>query len=435
MGLGKVVTRNDTGPTEVRAIDSFGGIGPGFSIADRLLRAETGGEPWEISGQSSIQVYRGIMSIPGVWRAVNLLADLLGGVPWDAYTKHGRDQYELVDPCPQLLEQPAPPDTAVTTRSSMALDLVVQGNTVAKIVGRDGKGHPSEIAPVPAAWSGVRRDPETGRAIYNLNGEQLDQDDVIHVKGLTVPGQLWGMGVLEAHFGATFRLARELNRQAADIGLNSVPTGVFQSGNPDMTKSDAAETKLGWQRSMRERSIAVIGPNDKFTPLSWNPEQTQLIQARQFSLTEIALIFGLPASLLNSSGGNSMTYSNTESDALEVLKFSLHGPLTRFEQAFTQAFPHGTVVRADLDSFLRADTLTRYQAYETGIQSGWLLRSEVRDEEKLKPIPGIDDAPQTDAVQLKLNKEASVTTPAILQPHAATAPTKSPSDNTDSAGA
>lgn len=421
MGFGKSVTRPVAAPGQNRSregvITSFGG----FDIQSSLLAA-TGGAPWEISGNSYIDVYRGVLSIPGVWRAANLLADLIGSVPWHGYSDTDSETPKKISPKPALLKQPAPPDTAVTSFSSLALDLVLEGNAIALIAARDGDGDPTAIMPVPAAWCGVYRDLDAesntyGRTTYSVQGKIYDQSDVIHVKGPTVPGQIRGMGLIEAHFFHTLRLAHNLNKQAGDIDLNAVPTGVYQSGDPDLTQEDAEGVKAGWQRSMRSKTLAVIGVNDKYTPLSWNPEQAQLIESRQFSLLEIALLFGLPPSFLGAaSGGSTLNYTTAESENQQLLRFSMNGHLVRMEQAFSLAFMTDVTVEADLDAFLRSDTFTRYQSYALGIQAGWLQRSEPRAWEKLPPIAGIDDAPPTDSVQLKLNKENPVTTPSILQP-------------------
>jgi HK97 family phage portal protein len=412
MGLGKSVTRAaDVTNTGNRSIDSFGG----FTVQGNLLNTPGAGAPWEISGNSYISVYRGVMSIPGIWRGVNLLSDLIGGVEYDAYTSHGRDQQELIQPRPKLLDQPAPPDTQITTIGGMAADAILFGNAVAVIAQRDANGFPTAISPHPAGWTGVYKDYETGEVTYSMSGKTYAAEDVLHIKGHTVPGQIRGIGLIEAHFYKTLFLAEELNRQARDVGINAVPTGVYQSGDPDLDSTGAGLVKAGWQQAMASRTIAVMGPNDKFTPLAWNPTEAQLIEARQFSLVEIALLLGLPPSFLNAPIGGSMTYSNVENDAINLLKFSLRGWLTRFEQAFSQCFARGTVVLADLDGFLRADTLTRYQAYQIAEQTGWLKRSEIRTIEKKPPIAGIDDDPETAGEELKINKNISVAAPGLTQ--------------------
>lgn len=416
MGLGRIRTTSvGPKPTLNRAIDSFGG----FSIQDALLATPGAGAPYEVSGNSHISVYRGIMSIPGFWRGANLLAELLGAVPWNAYVD--RNGYaEKVKPVPPLLNQPAPPDTQVTTFSSMALDLVIDGNAIAIIADRDSRGNVTAISPQPAAWSGVRRNSDTKRVEYMTNGGKVyDSSEILHIKGPTVPGQLWGMGILQAHFWHSLRLAHDLNKQAGDVLLNGIPTGVLKAGDPDFDPAtDGVAAKASWQSAMTQRTVMVMGPNDDFTPLSWNPKDSQLIEARQFSLLEMANILGLPPSFLGAQSGGSMTYTNSEQEATNLLKFSLNGHLTRMEQAFSLLFPSRLYsVKADLDNFLRSETVARYGAYTTGIEAGWLRRSEVRAKENLPEISGIDDAPQTAAVQLKLNKTNPVTSPAITQPH------------------
>src|ERR1044071_5853210 len=110
-----------------------------------------------------------------------------------------------------------------------------------------------------------------------------------------------------------------------------------------------------------------------------------LVEARKFTLTEIELVFGLPVGWL---GGqtSSRTYANIEQDAVNLIKFSLAGHIARFEQTLTLAFPRGTCARANLDAILRADTLTRYQAHQIGISTGFLTIDEARDLEHRPPI-------------------------------------------------
>ena len=184
----------------------------------------------------------------------------------------------------------------------------------------------------------------------------------------------------------TFNLAHEQNRQARSISQHGVPTGVLKVNNPDVTETEARAFKTAWLESQRDRTVAVLNAITDFTPLSWNPEELELVEARRFTLTDLELIFGLPVGWLG--GMNSARqYSNIEQDAVNLLKWSLGGHLARFEQTLSLAFPRGTTVRADLDSILRADTLTRYQAHVLGIDSGFLTVEEAREEERRAPLP------------------------------------------------
>jgi HK97 family phage portal protein len=431
MGFGRAFERDAAPAAHARegiGFTGWGTMGP-VTSTEGLLQSYPGGAPWEVSGQSYMQLYRGGLSAPGAWRATRLIAGLLAQVDWDAYTTHGKDQPTLIEPRPALLEQPAPPDTRFSTLNSGMVDYLWEGNAIFVVATRDAQSKPVTVTPVPAQWCGVRRITPANASLswlpvgeleYRIGGLSYSADEVIHVKGMAAPGGVRGWGVLEAHFfhpHGFLRTVQEQQRQAQDIAHHGVPTGLYKSGNPDLNEAGATATKQSFLRSQRERTIAVIGINDDFQPLSWNPDQMQMIESQQFSLLQLANMFDLPPSFLGAvMGGTSLTYSTVETEALSLIKFTMGAHFAQWEQTLSLALPHGTNVKADLDGFLRGDTMTRYQAYTLGIDAGWLQRSEVRRKEGLDPVKGIDALAPTAAVQLKLNKEAPVTDPAILQP-------------------
>lgn len=339
--------------------------------------------------------YRGGMSIPGGWRAANLIADLLGRLPWDAYRDYGSEPTRKLDPRPPLLERPDPQNTRMTTFSSWALDLVWHGNAVGIIAARNAQGTPTAVFPVPAQQVGVRRVHEStysplpvGSIEYTIGPLMLGEHDVLHIKGPCEPGALRGFGVLEAHLSGALSLAMEQQRQAQSVSQHGVPTGVLKSLDPDATEDELKDTKAAWLASQRDRTVAVLNATADFQPLSWNPEELQLVEARKYSLVEIANIFGLPGKYVLAETGQSMTYSNVVMEAMELLRFgSPAGHLARFEQALSDVFPRGTVVKADLDALLRSDTKSRYEAYAVALDpvTGFMHRDEVRELEDLPP--------------------------------------------------
>lgn len=393
MGLGRLLSRS----TVITAKDTVTGALATFTIVDNLA------PDWPSS-----DAYRGAMSIPGAWRAATLLSDLLGEMPWDALRQLPGRVEEKIAPRPPLLEQPAPPDTRMTTFSSWGLDEIWHGNAVGVIAARNGAGWPTAVLPVPATMVGVRRITPymdtplpVGALEYQIGRLRLGHQDVIHIKGPCAPGAVRGMGVLEAHLN-TFNLAAEQNRQAQSISRHGVPTGVLTTTNPDSTPDDMAAAKTKWLEAQRDRTVAALGPTIDFKPLSWNPEQLEMVEARKFTLTELELIFGLPVGWL---GGqtSSRTYSNIEQDAVNLLKFSLQSHVSRFEQTLSLAFPRFTVVRANLDAVLRADTLTRYQAHT--LASGgqpFLTVDEIREMEHRGPMPAPETPAGPDAIDDEL---------------------------------
>jgi HK97 family phage portal protein len=333
--------------------------------------------------------YRGALGLPGAWRAATLLSDLIGGLPWQAFETAASGTTQKVAPLPGLLGRPNPPEDRVSTFASLALDVLMNGNGVAPYTAFDRSGLPTAMVPVPSDQVVVRR--KNGGIWYSIAGQDFPADQVFHVKGPHKPGALRGMGVLETHFD-TIDLAAELNRQARSVSRNGVPTGKLTVKGSDVTDTEVRNVKANWLQAQRDRTVAAVTDSVDFQPLAWNPSETQLIDARKFSLQELALIFRVPGWFLGVAT-DGMTYSNIEGEALNLLKFSLAPWLTRFEQALSGAMAPGTWARANVDSLLRNDTLTRYKAHEVGIHAGFLLRSEARDLEDLPPVEGIDDQP------------------------------------------
>lgn len=386
MGLGRLLTRHaQRSGQEVRnAASTFEAI---------LSRGITDGE---FPGS----VYRGAMSIPAAWRAGIILSDILGSVPWDAYRRLGK-VIECIDPKPALLDQPNPPDTSVVTFSSWCLDLIHEGNAVGLVATRNAQGVPTSAYAVPAQLVYARRiipnmwsTLPVGVIEYRVGQLTFGPDDVIHIKGPCAPGAVRGMGVLEYHM-QTLQLAHEQINQASDVAQHGVPTGTLKSESPDLTQAQADVMKAKWLDAQRNRSIAVLNATTSFEPLAWDPEEMQMMEARTFTNGEIALIYGVPANKLNAAQpGSSLTYSNLESDSINMLRESAGGHIARFEAELSRHFPRGTVIKANLDARLRADTKTRYESHKIGIDSGFLLKNEARELEDMPPIDGLDDKPE-----------------------------------------
>lgn len=381
MGFGKLITRPAAAETQERA------AGAGFQVIIDSTPVH-----------SPMQLYRGGMSIPGAWRAVTLIADLLGRLPWDAYRERSGMPLEKLTPRPPLLEQPSPPDTRMTTVSSLAMDLIWHGNSIEVVASRNAAGYPTATVPVPAEWVGVRRVDQRnywlpeGTVEYSIGAATYAPWQIIHTKGHCEPGGLRGFGVLEAHMHGTLELAAEQQRQAASLSRHGVPTGTLESENPDLTEPEAVELKAKWLAAQRDRTIAVLNSTTKFKPLAWNPDEMQLVEARRFTLHEVALVFGLPLSFLGAEVG-SKTYRNGEVEGIDLLKYTLGGHLARLEQTRSLAFPRGTTVLANLDSILRADTLSRYQAHKIGLDAKFLTLDEVRELENRPPLPEPEPTP------------------------------------------
>lgn len=348
--------------------------------------------------------YRGALAIPGAWRAATLLSGLIGELPWHAFEDDPATGIaSRLYPTPPILEDPAAGvDTRITFTSGLVLDLLMEGNGVAVVAGRNEAGWPTAFVAVPVCQVGIRYTDNayaldalgriTDPVEYRIGDHVFGARDVLHVKGPCPPGSLRGLSVIEVACGA-FALARDLDEQAGNVARNAVPTGLLKAvTNTNIAAADLQAAADAWRTSQEDGpTINALAPGLDFVPLSWNPEERQLIEARLMSTSQMALLFGLPGSFLNVESG-SLNYSNIGADGLHLLKFSMNQLLVRIEQALDRHLPPGIWSQANRDAILRTDTKSRYESYGLGISAGWLLKSEARALEDLAEVPGIDDA-------------------------------------------
>jgi HK97 family phage portal protein len=404
MGLGKRQYRM-LGPTS-----PFGDIGPIGAMELQL----NGGYLGEYgSSQANMWVYRGAMRIPAVWRATLLVAELLAQVSWDEFTTHGRDKPEKLTR-PPLLNQPSPPDTRFTTLRSAMIDYIHDGNAIWVKALRDNRGFATSVYPVPASWVGVRRiTPENidttylpiGAVEYQIGSSTFSSDDVIHFKGPCAPGALRGAGVLEMFLTTTIATAHEQEREAFKMARHGVPAGILKFLNDnipakpalDGTKPQTLQDRMrnaadAWLAARDHSGVAVMSSAVDFTPLSWDPDKMQMIQARQFTLVQLANIMRVPPKFVGASiTGDNLTYATSETGGKELLRDTMGGYFAQFEQTLSLERPNMTEVKANLDEFIRSDMLQRFQAYAAGIDAGFLMPNH-----DIRPMEGLDDQPHLD---------------------------------------
>lgn len=361
--LAKLLTRQTYSTPSGASVDSYGRISRVGAISD---------------AGTFVDEYSAL-SIPGVYRGVNLIANAIGGLPLQDYRNGVRIE------TPPILSRPNPPETRIETLSAAISCCIIHGNYFALLGEPSSTGYPDTFFPISP--DRVQMKVEAGRKIYLVGGQTFDQSEVFHVKGFSMPGDYFGVGLLQAQrqgLGTVIALNEYASRYFSGGGQ---PSGILYSSNPDLDAAEASLLKQQWMNHYggRSREPAVLNESTKFEAISDNADEAQLVESRTFSLTEIANMLGLPAYYLGAPN-TSRTYSNIENEQQQLLRFSLAPWMIRFEQAFSDLLPRGQVAKFNVDAFLRTDTLTRYQAHKIGIDAGFLTAEEARALEDLQPL-------------------------------------------------
>lgn len=335
------------------------------------------------------------LSVPGYWRGRMLISQAIGGMPLGAW----RDLV-AVEPTPSILREPVPGEDRCNSVAAWACDVLDHGNAVGVYGSPNAEGWWTSITPYRAAETAVWTDPETGRRKYTfysagIPSRAYDASEVFHVKGTQLPGDLRGMGVLEAGLSTLERMRSE-SSYANKAFSNGTPAGLLRVKDPDLpagTPEDepgytsAHGIKKAWKRDVTTGDIAVMSDLVDFTPLAWTPTEAQMTEARQLSLVDIANMLNLDPYWVGSSQ-TSAPYQNVQDAAVQLSRFTLGFWTTAFEAQFSRALPRGQEARFRRDTILRDNQTVRVDNYVKMIEAGIMDADEVRALEGLPPRDG-----------------------------------------------
>lgn len=283
----------------------------------------------------------------------------------------------------------------------MFASVELQGNAYAeKVV--NGAGNVTALLPVlnPGNMK-VRRLP-SGDKEYNWteNGtaKVRTQDQMLHIRGLGGDG-LKGASTLSVCANA-FSAATSTDTLARKFFANGVlPSGVLET-SVALDKGQRAELEGLLQEKFAGAINAgrpmLLDNGLKWTALSINPEDAQLLESRKFSGEEICRIFGVPPGMVGYGDKASNWGTGKEVDVLGFEKFTLRKRLRRFERALTKQLlsraerQSGAYIKFNIEGLLRGDSAGRAAFYQIMVRLGVLTRNEARRLENLPPIEGGD---------------------------------------------
>jgi HK97 family phage portal protein len=327
------------------------------------------------------------MQHSAVWACVNLIAGAISTLPLAAYRRGERDP--LPD-LPPLLRQPSAGWALPDFLYAVLQSLLVQGNCYGLIVDRAGSGLlPSQVELLAPERVGVTV--PNGAVVYRVDGREVDRASVWHVKAFTTAGSVTGLSPI-GHGRQAVGLGLGAEQYAARFfGESGIPSGVLTS-DQRIGPEQARTLQERWEaKHQGRRRIAVLGDGARFQAITIPPEEAQFLETSRANVATIARYFGVQPELIGGESGGSLTYANVEQRALDFLTFGLRPWLVRLEVALSALLSSTTTVKFNAAALVRTDLLTRYQAHESAIRSGWKLRSEVRELEDLPPVAGIDD--------------------------------------------
>ena len=334
-----------------------------------------------------------------VFACVRILAETVASLPLVLYRRLARGKERATDHSLYSLlhDLPNPEMTSVELRETLMGHLALWGNAYAEIE-YDNAGRVRGLWPLRADKVTPKR--QGGRLVYVVEmpigpDETLPSDRVMHIRGLGYDGMVGYSPI-------------GLARQAVGLALATEEFGARFFGNgarPGMVLehpgklSDEAYDRLKESWEMRHQGlsqahrIAILEEGMKAEAIGIPPEDAQFLQTRKFQVTEIARLFRVPPHML--ADLERATFSNIEHQSLEFVIHTIRPWLVRWEQAIHRDLlsenERQTYFAEHLVAgLLRGDVASRYQAYATARQNGWMSANDIRELENMNPVDGGD---------------------------------------------
>jgi HK97 family phage portal protein len=365
---------------------------PAVPLTDQSLAEWMGGPRTNAGVQVS---ERSALHMPAVWRSVAVIAGVSAALPLHTYktgTKDRTDSALLADPHPEL--------TPLELWRLAYVHRVLWGNAYLQKV-RAPNGQVKELWPISPSRVQVERvrpTPENpaGKRFYVTDdwnqSHILTTRDVLHLPGLGYDG-LTGCSPIRAH-AQGIGLAQAAEEGAAKLfGRGNLMSGVLQT-EQRLTADQAAALKAGWRAKVggieNAHEVAVLDSGASFHPVTMPLKDSQFLESREFQITEIARMFGVPLFLLMETAKSTSWGTGLEQQAQGWVTFDL-GPawLAPTEQRITkELLPTGEYAHYALQGLLRGDSSSRATFYRAMRDTGVMSANDIRYLEELPPISG-----------------------------------------------
>lgn len=339
-----------------------------------------------------------------VYACRNLIAGTIACMPCDTYEqqKNGTRSQFYHDYWWLLNESPCSAFTSCSFWEFMVSSMLMRGDGIAHIE-RDRMGTIKQLTPIPREC--VQYKNKSGELIFLVNDgiskKGLVQEDVLHFPNSCFDG---------------FRsesVIQHAARQAIGTGLaaDEFSGEWFLNGaNPSTVVQYPAGATLtkDQQRDLRQQiEDRHTGKGKRHKPLllqnggtlssvSLSPEDSQLLETRNFQVIDVARAFGVPPHLIGA------PVTSAYGTGLEQINKGFNGSTinphtTRFGQEINRKFwPRNTKYFAAFDSsqLTEGDSEAQAEYYAKALggpgAQGWMTINEVRRKKNLPPIEGGD---------------------------------------------
>ena len=373
----------------------------------RPLDIGSGGNPVGSTGWGPGMVWRGgvaggvdqALLLSAVFACFRILSEAISTLPFDAYLRLDgtRSEYR---PRPVFLDFTE--RSRIDYLSQIVLSLLSDGNAYVYLV-RSPLGEVLDTIVLDPSMVTVAR--VQHRVEYRVSGKLIDPYELMHLKGMTLPGCLCGVSPI-GYARETIGLGLAAQRFGQNFFENGALPGAVVEAPGEMTRESAELFAATWngrhQGIGNAHRVGVLTGGATLNKVSVSPDDAQFLETRAFQVPDIARIFGVPPHLIADASGSTSWGSGLAEQNVAFGQFSLRPWCERIEEGHNRMMSTmalGDVfVKLNLDALLRATLKERYDSYAIGITGQFLTINEARELEDLPPVAWGDEPASLDRV-------------------------------------
>ena len=363
-----------------------------------LMNGGFGGQPF-LPSEAGITVTPDMaMTVSTVYGCVRLLSESLAMLPLRLYERDG-DNETIAEGHPVddiLFRRPNATQTPFEFKQLLAASVALRGNGFAVI--NRWRGKVMSVEPLLPQRMAIRQltDMTAQYQYTHFEGryEEYYSGDgqVMHVRGLVTDG-VRGLSPVAAARNSLGLVLQQENHASKLFTQGAQPMGVLKSQRPmtkegvELLRQQFDDTFAGVGNSHR---TIVLEEGMDWSKISLNAEETQFLQSRKFSRTDIAMFFGIPPHMIGDVEKATSWGSGIEQQGIGFLTYTLQPWLTKFCEAInrdllTPSEQLRYFAQFDTSPLTRGDLASRSTSLIALKNNGVMTANEVRKDLSMNP--------------------------------------------------
>ncbi|MEO6153408.1 MAG: phage portal protein [Croceibacterium sp.] len=339
-----------------------------------------------------------VMGLATAWACIRLVSGTISSLPLVVYKQGPAGRIPATEhPLYRILHsRPNSDQTALNFWQFMSAAVELQGNAFAE-VDRAPDGRVIALKePIAPDLVKVERN-SIGALQYvirGINERTLTQERVLHIRGFG--GSPFG-GLSTLAFGRrTFGLAQAIERSAGATFRNGIKSSGVVSTERNLTSEQHATLKAlvaERHQGVEQSGLPMVLDGDlKWTAISINPDDAQMLESRAFSVAEICRFFSVPPHMVGHTEKSTSWGTGLEQQTIGFVQFTLRERLKNIESTLEEQLlsplerAQGMRIEFNLEGLLRGDSTARTAFYKEALASKWMTVNEVRAKENLAPV-------------------------------------------------